>query len=684
MILKNKNILILSISLLLILVAAYANHFENEFHFDDFHTIVNNPHIRSLKNIPEFFSDPKMFSVSQNHYGLRPVVTTSLAIDYWLGGGQMFLFYFHLSTFLWFILLGALMYFVYKKLLENSFSQTWAPYVALFAVAWFMLHTANAETINYIISRSDVLSTFFITASFAIYVLYPQKRKYYWYVIPAVIGVFAKETVLVLIILLFFYVLLFERKLSVGDLFKAKNFKTILNTIWILMPLFLAVAAVQYYTLSAITSIPGISNSPGYYWLTQTFVWLHYFTSFFFPVSLSADTDWTVIPTVFDKRILIGVAFVILLIVAIFRTSAKPASRPIAFGLIWFAASLLPTSLAPFAEVMNDHRMFFAFVGLSLSVVCWIGLWLQKREKQIALQPRYQTWIFIGALLILGLNAYGVHQRNKVWRTEESLWYDVTIKSPLNGRGFMNYGLSQMAKGNYSVALDYFERALPILPSYSTLYINIAIAKGATGKHEEAEQNFKTAIMFDPNYSESYSYYARYLKENKRYEEAKVQGEKALALNASSILTLNILMEVYNELGLWEQLERISNQTLSLLPNDAPALQYLAAAKKKEKVNQISPQLNVDSSKARTPEDLLNLSLAFYNMGMYEKCIDACEQALKLRPNYAAAYSNIAAAYNKLEQWEKGAEAAKKALEIDPDNAFAKGNLAWAISEIKQ
>jgi hypothetical protein len=36
--------------------AAYANHFHNSFHFDDSHTIENNAAIRTLGNVPHFFS----------------------------------------------------------------------------------------------------------------------------------------------------------------------------------------------------------------------------------------------------------------------------------------------------------------------------------------------------------------------------------------------------------------------------------------------------------------------------------------------------------------------------------------------------------------------------------------------------------------------------------------------------
>ena len=68
------------------------------------------------------------------------------------------------------------------------------------------------------------------------------------------------------------------------------------------------------------------------------------------------------------------------------------------------------------------------------------------------------------AMALLSAHAVGVRQRNNVWHTEESLWLDVTLKSPANGRGLMNYGLVQMGKGNLAVAEDYFNRALERTP----------------------------------------------------------------------------------------------------------------------------------------------------------------------------------------------------------------------------
>src|SRR5438094_8652956 len=90
--------------LALILLAAYANHFHNSFHFDDAHTIVNNSAIRDLKNIPLFFTDARTFSSLPSNQSYRPLVSTLLSIDYRIGGLNSPVY--HLSIFAIFFVLA--------------------------------------------------------------------------------------------------------------------------------------------------------------------------------------------------------------------------------------------------------------------------------------------------------------------------------------------------------------------------------------------------------------------------------------------------------------------------------------------------------------------------------------------------------------------------------------------------
>src|ERR1700744_1322732 len=94
--------------MLLLTLLVYLNHFNNSFHFDDFHTVVNNAAIRSLKNTPTFFTDGRTSSVLPQNQAYRPVTVFSLALDYWLAGGN-YPSYFQTSTFILFLIQGILM-----------------------------------------------------------------------------------------------------------------------------------------------------------------------------------------------------------------------------------------------------------------------------------------------------------------------------------------------------------------------------------------------------------------------------------------------------------------------------------------------------------------------------------------------------------------------------------------------
>src|SRR2546423_1301709 len=92
---------------------AYGNHFGNSFHFDDSHTVVDNAYIRDLSNLPLFFTNTDTFSNLPANRSWRPLVTASLAIDYWLASG-LHAKYFQASTFVWFLIEICLIYALFR------------------------------------------------------------------------------------------------------------------------------------------------------------------------------------------------------------------------------------------------------------------------------------------------------------------------------------------------------------------------------------------------------------------------------------------------------------------------------------------------------------------------------------------------------------------------------------------
>jgi tetratricopeptide (TPR) repeat protein len=65
----------------------------------------------------------------------------------------------------------------------------------------------------------------------------------------------------------------------------------------------------------------------------------------------------------------------------------------------------------------------------------------------------------------------------------------------------------------------------------------------------------------------------------------------------------------------------------------------------------------------------------------FPESIAAAQEALKLRPDYAEAYNNIAAAYEEMHMWDRAIEEAQKALKIKPDFQLARNNLAWSLQQ---
>lgn len=742
----------LRICLLLAVCAAYSNHFHNSFHFDDSHTVADNPYVRSLAYLPRFFTDATTFSVLPANRTYRPFVSASLALDYALGHGYS-VFWFHLSTFLVFLLQLAAMDALFTAILNATRPAAEAAAanrnMSLLAVAWYGLHPAMAETVNYIIQRGDIYSTIGVVAALALYARLPMLRKFGLYLLPLAFALLSKPPAVVFPLLLFLYLAMFERKC--GD----KVGKIALATVPSI-----AMCVVLMKLQSAMTPktfLPSTVSTYSYC-ITQPFVLMRYFGTLFLPLHLNVDTDLQPFAA-FNAQAFAGFAFVALLLTAAWFTFGKRTLRPISYGLLWFLIASLPTSLYRLSEVENDHRMYLPFVGLVLAVTwaAYLGL-----ERLAACTDGRMVWraACAAGLVLLALYAYGTIVRNRVWRTEESLWLDDVQKSPSNGRGLMNYGLSLMARGDYSDALDYFQRALPFTPNYSTLEINLGIANGGLNRSYDAESHFLRAIALAPGDDSSHYFYGRWLYQSGRIVDALRELETAVRLNPTKLAARDLLASAFGMAGDEQDARATAAETLRLAPDDAqarnaldqPVIQnsdywinaslyqyqsghYDVCIEDAKQALRIKPdnelaynnigaayaglkqwdqaieserqalRIRPDFQRAknnlalylqaksgalpqpsanRTPEDWLNASLVDEQSGQHQKCIEDAQRALKLRPDYAEAYNNMAAAYSSMRQWDQAISAAQTAIRLRPDFQLAKNNLAWALSQKKR
>lgn len=644
--------------------AAYANHWSNPFHFDDDHTIVQNPVIRDLGNLPRLLTDPRAASVLPTHAVYRPVTYVTLALDYAVAGG-LSPAVFHLSTFVGFLLLLLALAAVVRHTLDHAWPRGQNRWYAWGAAALFGVHPACADTVNYIIQRAEVWSSLGTLASVAVYAALPGWRRYGLFVVPGVLGILAKTTpASVFPVLVALYAWGVERQ---------PRRERWVSVVAAAAASIATVTICGRLTYATQTFDPGAPPLPQYLW-TQPWVMLRYFRSFLLPTELSIDPGWAPLASATEPRALAGYAGLILLLGVAAWCLRRMRTMPIGVGILWFLVTLVPASVFPLAEVTNDHRMFLPLAGL-----CLAAAGAARQFTAEATPGRVRITATVAAVALV-LGAVGTHMRNRTWASHESVWADAVAKNPLHGRAHMNLGVALMARGALPEAATQFEETIRLSPGYPLAYVNLAVAQDALGQRRDVERHFQQALQLTPSSPVVLTYYGRWLLAQARYTEGVSHLEKAVTLAPDDVEARRLLIDGLRANRAYGRLRAVATDTLSRLPGNVQAAEALAQA---ESGLRELAGARAAAEAASTPEAWLDLSLRLYNEADFPGALEAARRSLTLRPNSAEAYNNIAAAHAAMGQWAPAAEAAQQALAIRPDFALARNNLAWAQANLR-
>lgn len=134
------------------------------------------------------------------------------------------------------------------------------------------------------------------------------------------------------------------------------------------------------------------------------------------------------------------------------------------------------------------------------------------------------------------------------------------------------------------------------------------------------------------------------------------------------------------ELHLYEtgEYEKIHDQTSELCvvlkrlsKNNPSYMNYLRS------VNEYRIELckQVIDKNPNSYEAHLDIGMAYVELGLYPKAIEAYNQAILVKPYFAQAYCGIGVAYEKLDRYEDAIVAYKRAIEIYPNFVWARHNL---------
>lgn len=509
------------------IAVAYGGGLGVGFYFDDGYGIRDNPAIRSLANVPSFFTDPFTLTTVRENVDIRPVLVTTYAINYAISGVQPWSY--HLFNMVVHFLTAAMVFVLVRDHLwwpeEHRGRRGDARLPAAAAALFFALAPINNQALNYMWARSALLCTFFYVGAF----LAMMDRRAGLAVVLHVLALFTKAIALTLPAVIVIYDYLYR------DIRRHPDLRSWLADWKELVPPVgpLVVANVLYLVWRWWMLPPWASDYLHEKWVTP-WIWcmsqwpalLWYVKMFAWPTGLSVDHDFPYVMTLADPRAIGALVGILAWLAAALLVSRR---RPhVAFATLWFFVTLAPEStFAALAEVVNDHRPYIAS-SLGLSV---LSAWVLEKATNWTGSRRRDVYAAAVAVLCVAAVTAG-YRRTAQWAAEDTLW-DATVQtSPNNGRAWMNSGLVEMRKGNLEEARRRFEKARQLVPVYPYLYMNLSALELAEGNVKAGVDNARQAVRFGPDLSRSHYYLGVALERQRSMAEALAEYRRACEIDA--------------------------------------------------------------------------------------------------------------------------------------------------------
>ncbi len=493
----------LYVFLLVVAVAwVYANALDGSFHYDDFHSLVYNPHVRDLANIPAFFADPSLFSVDVDKAMYRPLLLISYALNY--AWGQYDTASYHLLNIAIHIGCVLLVWALGRRLACGEQG-------ALLAAALFALHPLATEPVNYISSRSESLAALFLLAALYFYLGNKTwQRALSWGC--CLCGVLVKSIVVVLPILLLLYDILWLKK--------PVRWRHHLPY-WGITGLYVFIITANRFLGESVAKAPRPMFEQ---LLTQCKALVYYAHMIILPVKLNVEHQFAV-----SHGIGAATFFALLLIASACFIAVSCRQSRWLFWVAWFVVALLPTIIMPLNVLVNEHRLYLPLVALALAAG---HTWEQRGGGRAR----------IAVCILLGLCALLAYERNRVWHDELSLWSDAAAKSPQMVRPQVFLGNARREVEDYAGAKRAYETALTLDSQHRSARTNLAniyleAAQRDSARADEylqvAQGHYERVLAVDPGYREALNNLGSLYIERRDLERAEQVLAASIEQNAN-------------------------------------------------------------------------------------------------------------------------------------------------------
>ncbi|XP_015604969.1 transmembrane and TPR repeat-containing protein 4 isoform X2 [Cephus cinctus] len=655
-----------ALTTIVLLSLCFLNSYNGDFVFDDTEAIVNNDDVKDTLILDIFKHDfwgTKLIH-KQSHKSYRPLTILTFRAQYWIRG-YLNPHDFHIVNIILHIIVCILTFFVFDILLGSK-----AHSIAFYAAALFSVHPIHTEAVSGIVGRADVICALFFWLSIIFYSKNINARGTYlkWSsmcgcILCIGIAMLCKETGITAIGICAIYDIIIVNKLYPMDIIRIcqlkdsfRPMKQLVNSKYKLCIRLIILCISTMMLLMLRFSIMGFStpkfqpvDNPtsfmdsfilrvlNYNYIYSLNTWL-----ILCPEWLCFDWSMGCIPTIegYDFRILNII--ILWSVLSIFLTNILTANndsylRCTIMGLALLIVPFLPASNIFFnvGFVLAERTLYIPSAGYCLL----FATGLEKLYGHVSWRKTLLS-LYIGLIAIFFVRSW---IRSYEWKTETEL----------------------------------FRAALDVCPLNAKVHYNIAKNAADLGNATYAEEEYKEALRLNPNYAQAMNNLGNLLKDRKEFVEAEKLFKRAVELQddfAAAWMNLGIVLSA---LGKYQEAER--SYTIGLTHRTKfPDCYYnlgVLYLEQKRYAEALKAWGNATRQKNTHRRAWTNTILLLDQLGLQEKALVAATEALKLIPDDASIYFNMANILGKAGKFVEAEKYFNGAISRDANNPTFYTNL---------
>ena len=235
-------------------------------------------------------------------------------------------------------------------------------------------------------------------------------------------------------------------------------------------------------------------------------------------------------------------------------------------------------------------------------------------------------------------------------------------------------GAALVVLGKPEEAVQPLEKAVHLNPTFAANYFSLGLAYSKSDRLDAAIKEFDEAIRLDPHNAFAYLYLGEALGKSRRYQEEIAAEQQANRLNPKSAEAYYLMGTAYGASNRLSEAASAYAKATELKPDYFDAYAGLASAdvqlqrwQDSRKALQASEHLNGSTNFAAYS----NLAISYQRFGLWQRAVASAAEAVKLKPDCSDCYWLLGYGYQNLGRDDEARKAYEQALVVRPSYAAA-------------